>query len=162
MNTSTSQWVSEGPNDTEHFAASLAPLVSPGTVITLNGNLGAGKTCFVRGFAKASGVDSLVNSPTFTLINEYPGTPPLHHIDLYRLNHPDEVISLGFDEYLNPEGITLLEWPEKAGDLVPDKHIAITIQDSPTDRRVIRICADASLISRLAKINPLQADTSDL
>lgn len=155
MNTLVERWVSEGPEDTERFAATLAPLLEPGTVITLHGNLGAGKTCFVRGFAKASGVDALVNSPTFTLINEYPGTPPLHHIDLYRLNHPDEVISLGFDEYLNPEGITLLEWPDKAGELIPDKHVSVSIEESPTDRRVISLKADSVVLNEMRERSPL-------
>jgi tRNA threonylcarbamoyladenosine biosynthesis protein TsaE len=97
-------------------------------VIALHGNLGAGKTCFTQGLAQAAGVKEPVCSPTYTLISEYQGTIPFHHIDLYRLGGPEEAYDLGLDEYLETNGITVIEWAERAAELLPPHTIHIRLQ----------------------------------
>jgi len=94
-------------------------------VITLQGDLGAGKTLLTKGIAKGLGVPDwyYLNSPTFTLINEYRGRLPLYHLDLYRLGDADELFELGFNDYLAGSGVIVIEWPEKAEELLPSHNL---------------------------------------
>ena len=119
------------PEETWALAAQLADEIDPGTVMALHGDLGAGKTCFVQGLAAALEIDEPITSPTYTLIGEYEGRLPLHHIDLYRLSGPEEALGLGIEEYFDLGGITAIEWAERAeGILPPDLlHIRITADD---------------------------------
>jgi len=128
------------PEETWMLAAELAEEIPPGTVIALHGDLGAGKTCFIQGLAVALGIDEPVNSPTYTIIGEYIGRLPLHHIDLYRLSGPTEALGLGLEEYFDANGITAIEWAERAEGLLPPDllHIEI-ITDETTDARTFRI-----------------------
>lgn len=103
------------------------------TVIALHGNLGAGKTCFTQGLAQAAGVKEPVCSPTYTLICEYQGTVPFHHIDLYRLSGPEEAFDLGLDEILETGGITVIEWAERAAELIPSDAIHIRLERGETE-----------------------------
>lgn len=107
--------VTRSVTETEALAARLAQASHSGWVIGLHGDLGAGKTAFVRGFARGLGYPGRVHSPTFALLNEYPGGRwPLHHLDLYRLNSAADVFGAGLEEYLlRPVGITLVEWAER-------------------------------------------------
>ena len=158
MNISSKTWRSDSPEQTELFAAALATKTPSGTVITLVGDLGAGKTCFVRGFATALKVGHEVSSPTFTIINDYPSVPRLYHIDLYRLQSPDDILNLGFDEYLEPNGITLIEWPERAGDLIPADAIRISLKagtHTDTDRRTITLSAPSDILEHMASTTTL-------
>lgn len=128
------------PEETWELAAELANEMSAGTVMALHGDLGAGKTCFIQGFAVALGIDEPVTSPTYTLIGEYEGRLPLHHIDLYRLSGPEEALGLGLEEYFDVNGITAIEWAERAGDLLPEDMLHIEIKaDEKTGTRTIRI-----------------------
>jgi tRNA threonylcarbamoyladenosine biosynthesis protein TsaE len=119
------------PEETWGLAARLVDEFAAGTVIALHGDLGAGKTCFVQGLAAALGIDEPITSPTYTLIGEYEGRLPLHHIDLYRLSSPEEVLGLGLEEYFDAPGITAIEWAERAEGLLPPDllHIRITVDD---------------------------------
>jgi len=128
------------PEETWELAAELAGDLGPGTVIALHGDLGAGKTCFIQGYAAALGIDEPVTSPTYTLIGEYKGRLPLHHIDLYRLSGPEEALGLGLEEYFDANGITAIEWAERAEGLLPPDllHIQITA-DQHTGTRTFRI-----------------------
>lgn len=101
--------------ETEDWAARLSASVPAGSVVALQGDLGAGKTAFARGFARGLGHAGRVHSPTFSLLNEYlGGRCPIHHLDLYRLNAAADVGAAGLEEYLlHPSGITLVEWPER-------------------------------------------------
>ena len=133
--------VTHSPEETWALAGELAAEVEPGTVIALHGDLGAGKTCFIQGFAVALGIDEPITSPTYTLIGEYEGRLPLHHIDLYRLSGPDEALGLGLEEYFEAGGITAIEWAERAEGVLPENllHVRITV-DEETDARTFHIC----------------------
>lgn len=128
------------PEETWELAAELADTIEAGTVMALHGDLGAGKTCFIQGFAAALGIDEPITSPTYTLIGEYEGRLPLHHIDLYRLSGPEEALGLGLEEYFDANGVTAIEWAERGGNLLPPDmlHIEITA-DEYTGTRTFRI-----------------------
>ncbi|WP_102349585.1 tRNA (adenosine(37)-N6)-threonylcarbamoyltransferase complex ATPase subunit type 1 TsaE [Bacillus sp. Marseille-P3661] len=112
--------------ETMSFAERLAEKLQPGSVITLEGDLGAGKTTFTKGLAKGLGINRTVNSPTFTIIKEYTqGRIPLYHMDVYRLEESDE--DLGFDEYFDGDGVTVVEWAQFIEDQLPNEFLAITI-----------------------------------
>ncbi len=106
---------SRSPGETERLGETWAREAKPGWVVGLTGELGAGKTQLVKGFARGLGIDTRVHSPTFTLVNEYAGGRlPLFHLDLYRLDSPDQVVSSGLEEYLfSPPGVALVEWIER-------------------------------------------------
>ena len=132
---------SRSPEDTWSIAAELVSELPARAVIALHGDLGAGKTCFVQGVARALGITEPVTSPTFTIVNECHGDRYLCHIDLYRLGGPDEVLALGFDEYLDVEGIVAIEWPERAHDILPAHTINVyLVADGATpDTRTITV-----------------------
>jgi len=111
--------ISHSPEETSEIGRQLAAQLRAGDVLALAGDLGAGKTQFVKGMAMALGVEIEVTSPTFTLIHEYPGRLPLFHIDLYRLESEDEVLKIGIDDYLDGEGVTVIEWADKFETLMP-------------------------------------------
>src|SRR5258707_12703275 len=106
--------ISHTPAETMEFGRQLATTLRPGDVIALTGDLGAGKTCLVKGIAAGLGITQDVTSPTFTLIHEYRGGRlPLAHVDLYRLNDELEAINIGIEDYLNGAGLTVIEWAER-------------------------------------------------
>ena len=125
---------------TERFAARLAASLKPGDVIALIGDLGAGKTCFVRGLARALQVpsDVPVTSPTFTMMNHYEGRMPIYHFDLYRVEDLDELEAIGYREFVGGDGLAVLEWADRVPEALPSQHIRIEIQlgDSLTDRHI--------------------------
>jgi tRNA threonylcarbamoyladenosine biosynthesis protein TsaE len=120
--------VSRSPEETRILGASLAPVLLPGDVLSLNGDLGAGKTCFVQGLAGALGVESRVTSPTFTLVHEYAGLYPIVHLDVYRLDYFQEVLDLGFEELLDPGAILVVEWGEAVAPLLPVRYLEIELR----------------------------------
>lgn len=131
------------PEETFALGERLAPYLRPGMIITLSGELGAGKTIFAKGMAKGFRVAEQVTSPTFTIINEYQGTLPLYHIDAYRLeeNSEEEIEELGLDEYFYSSGITLIEWPEMINNYLPQSYLRINIEkimdESGSELRVV-------------------------
>ena len=112
-------------DETKRIGEQLASLLRPGDVLTLEGELGAGKTTFVKGIAKGLHIDRTVSSPTFTIIKEYEGTLPLNHIDAYRLEFSEE--DLGLEEYLYGKGITVIEWAQFIEESLPENRLAIEI-----------------------------------
>src|SRR5918992_4998381 len=119
--------------ETRIIGASLAPMLLPGDVVSLSGDLGAGKTVLVQGIAAASGVEERVTSPSFTIVHEYKGRFPLIHIDVYRLNSFQEVLDLGFEEFLDPQAVVMIEWGNAIAPLLPRRHLEIEIRRAETD-----------------------------
>ncbi|HSM76118.1 MAG TPA: tRNA (adenosine(37)-N6)-threonylcarbamoyltransferase complex ATPase subunit type 1 TsaE [Bryobacteraceae bacterium] len=109
--------ISHSPADTERLGEQLGRAARRGLVIALSGDLGAGKTQFVRGLARGLGISRRVHSPTFTLVNEYGGGRlKLFHLDLYRLETAEQILSAGIEEYLKPDGVSVIEWAERLED----------------------------------------------
>ena len=128
--------ITHSPEETRRLAADLLRELKPGAVLALHGELGAGKTCFVQGLAAALGVHQPVSSPTFTLIHEYPSKLPLYHADLYRIRDADDAIGLGLEEYFGGDGITVIEWAERATELLPPEtwHLTFEVGKDLTER----------------------------
>lgn len=122
-------------NKTLEIASKLANYLKPGSVLTLEGELGAGKTSFTQGLAQGLGITKIVNSPTFTIIKEYQGRLPLYHMDVYRLI--DSIEDLGFDEYFYGEGVTVIEWASVIEEFLPNEYLKIIIDKLENDKRVI-------------------------
>ena len=128
--------------ETWGVARRLAAELGPGDVVCLEGDLGAGKTTFVQGLAAAMGVGGRVISPTFCLVSEHRGAGRLLvHMDLYRLRGEDDVLSIGWEDYLAAGAIIAVEWPERAGSLIPTnaRRVAIAAPDGSGDRRTISV-----------------------
>ena len=124
--------------ETWELAKKLAAELKPGDVVCLEGDLGAGKTTFTQGLAAALGVPGRVNSPTFCIVQEHRGASLLVHMDLYRLHGEDDVIAIGWEDYLAEGAILVVEWPERAGSLVPPqaRHVVFTHLDGEESRRI--------------------------
>ena len=119
---------SSSPDETYEFGRSMGEKISPGCVIALEGDLGAGKTLFTQGLAAGLGITEPVNSPTFTILQIYEsGRMPLYHFDVYRIEDPYEMEEVGFDDFIYGEGVSVIEWPGQIYDLFPDKYIKIKI-----------------------------------
>ncbi len=130
------------PEETFEAAEKLAAHLKAGDIVCLSGEMGAGKTLFAQGLAKGLGISEPVTSPTFTIVNEYTnGNIPFYHFDAYRIEDPDEMYEIGFDEYLFSGGICLIEWPEMIEELIPDNHMTVTIErgENPASDRIITI-----------------------
>ena len=128
-----------GEKETIRLGYALGKTLTKGAVVSLRGSLGAGKTVFAKGVARSLGIQEAIASPTFTLIQEYEGTLPLYHMDLYRIDSTEEFELIGGEEYLYGEGITLIEWSEKIQDLLPEETIYVTIALIDDGSREIRI-----------------------
>ncbi|WP_096271789.1 tRNA (adenosine(37)-N6)-threonylcarbamoyltransferase complex ATPase subunit type 1 TsaE [Paucisalibacillus globulus] len=120
---------------TKLLAEKIATLLKPGDVLTLEGDLGAGKTTFTKGIATGLGISRTLSSPTFTIVKEYEGTIPLYHMDVYRLEGSDE--DIGFDEYFHGNGIAVVEWAQFIEDYLPLERLNITINYLDEESRVI-------------------------
>jgi len=112
--------------ETIRLGERLAVLLKPGDVITLEGELGAGKTTFTKGIANGLGIKDTLSSPTFTIIKEYKGDLPLYHMDAYRLEHSEE--DLGFEEYFNGDGISVVEWAQFIDEFLPNDRLDVKIE----------------------------------
>ena len=126
------EYLTSSPEETEAAGEKLAAALAyrPFAFVALYGELGVGKTAFVRGFCRVFGIDR-VKSPTFTVVNEYRGTKNVFHMDLYRLRDEDDLLSVGYEDYLGRRGYLLSEWSEKIPSAIPDDAIRVTI--SKTD-----------------------------
>jgi tRNA threonylcarbamoyladenosine biosynthesis protein TsaE len=131
--------VTDHPEGTTAIGAALAALLRPGDVVSLTGDLGAGKTTFVQGAAHSLGVDEAVLSPTFTLVREYRGSVPVYHLDVYRLDRIQDVIDLGFEEILDQGGVVFIEWGDAVEALLPEGYLQVELtmrDDDVTGRRL--------------------------
>jgi tRNA threonylcarbamoyladenosine biosynthesis protein TsaE len=128
--------ISRAPDETRKVGAALAELLVPGDVVSLTGDLGAGKTAFVQGAARALGVQEPVTSPTFVLVRQYRGDVPVHHVDVYRLDRIQEVLDLGFEDLLDPSGVVFVEWGDAIDALLPGDHLRVEITTGEDARRL--------------------------
>ena len=126
--------------DTEKIGEEFAQTLKGGEVIAMYGDLGAGKTAFVRGMAKGLSIKSRVSSPTFTIVNEYPGNPPLIHFDMYRLSSSDELFDIGWEDYISRGAICAVEWSENVSDAFFGDEIVVKIEKTGDTSRKISIC----------------------
>ena len=134
----------QSPEETKEFGRSLAKQLSPGSVLALIGPLGSGKTVLVQGICSGLEVGNAVTSPSFVIINEYPGrlnrSPVwIYHFDLYRLESSEEFIKLGYEEYFYGKGITLIEWAEKIKPFLPKKRWEVHLKILSENEREIRV-----------------------
>lgn len=139
---------------TVRLGGRLGALALPGDIITLAGPLGAGKTALAQAIGRGVGVSEsyYITSPTFSLLHEYPGRIPYYHMDLYRLAGEEEIEDLGFDEYLYGEGLTVIEWPERLGGLMPDDRLHIELLFTGPESRTVRLfCHGGAWKKRLAE-----------
>lgn len=128
-----------GPDETEAAGAELGGRLAPGDVVLVTGELGSGKTTFVRGAARALGVEVPVTSPTFTIGHVLPGRREVAHVDLYRLRSPAGEDPALLDDYLTPERVAFVEWPEAAGPRLDRVAARVRLEHLGGDRRRIRI-----------------------
>jgi tRNA threonylcarbamoyladenosine biosynthesis protein TsaE len=131
--------------DTERLGAALAAALQPGTTVALLGTLGAGKTRLVQAVAAASGVPrEQATSPTFVLVNEYPGRIPIYHFDAYRLRDEDEFIELGPEEYFESQGLTFVEWADRVASCLPAERVEIRCEAVGTTTRRFMLSATSA------------------
>jgi tRNA threonylcarbamoyladenosine biosynthesis protein TsaE len=143
--------VSHSAAQTQRLGAHLGALLAAGDVLLLEGGLGAGKTVFAQGIAQGLGVEDPVTSPTFVLVHEYEGRVPLYHADLYRLGGAAEATTIGLEEYLWGDGVTLIEWPDRALSLVPPDHLVITLRPISDTKRSIRLTPHGLRLSQVVE-----------
>ena len=136
--------------ETRRIGASLGRLSEAGDVLLLCGDLGAGKTCLTQGIAKGLGIEGYVRSPTFVLVSIHHGRLPLYHMDIYRLDHVAEVVDLGLEEYLAGDGVSVIEWADKALEAFPQPFLLVTLDFEGEKERVIRLEPRGERYERLA------------
>lgn len=131
------------PEETFQLGKRLGEQAQPGQIYTLSGDLGVGKTVFTKGVAAGLGIREPVSSPTFTIVQEYyDGRLPLYHFDVYRIEDPEEMEEIGYDDYFFGDGVCLIEWADRIRELLPEHLIRVTIEKDPEkgfDYRLIRI-----------------------
>jgi tRNA threonylcarbamoyladenosine biosynthesis protein TsaE len=133
-----SHFLSRSPEETQRAGFEIARYLSIPGIVLLRGALGMGKTTLTRGIAQGLGVSdsSLINSPSFTLVNVYQGRCPIYHVDLYRLEGERDLYSIGLDDFMGSEGITIIEWSERLSGVLDDA-VTIEIEDAGDDRRML-------------------------
>ena len=134
---------SKSESETEAIGAAFARDLPGGTVVAMVGELGAGKTAFVRGMARGMGLDCRVSSPTFTIVNEYLGERELIHFDMYRLSSAEELFDIGWEDYLARGAVCAVEWSENVSDAFFGDEIPVRIEKSGENERLITIGEDA-------------------
>lgn len=127
----------ENEEKTKEIGYKLGKLVEPGSVICLIGDLGAGKTTMTQSLAKALEVDDYITSPTFTIVNEYEGILPLYHFDVYRIGCSEEMYDIGYDEYINSDGVCIIEWANLIEDILPDEYLYVELKYKEMAREMI-------------------------
>ena len=133
------EFITNSPVETEKVGEALAKVLLPGAVIAYRGDLGAGKTAFTRGLARGLGCTEQVTSPTYTIVNEYlSGKMPLFHFDMYRLHSADDLFDIGWDDYLDRQGVCAVEWSENVEDAL-EAAIVVTIEKLGEDTRRITV-----------------------
>ena len=139
------EFITNSPEQTEQVGAALGKILSPGTILAYEGDLGAGKTAFTRGLARGLGAGDMVTSPTYTIVNEYlSGRIPLFHFDMYRLSCADDLWDIGWDDYLDRGGVCAVEWSENVQEAM-EGAIRVRIEKTGEETRRITIEGGESL-----------------
>ncbi|MFZ0370083.1 MAG: tRNA (adenosine(37)-N6)-threonylcarbamoyltransferase complex ATPase subunit type 1 TsaE [Halobacillus sp.] len=143
------QWKSSSPEETMAFAEKLGHRLRKGDVLTLEGDLGAGKTTFTKGLGLGLGVKRTINSPTFTIMKEYMGRLPFYHMDVYRLEDSDE--DLGFEEFFEGDGVCVVEWAHYIEEFLPEERLDITISYDSESSRTISLKTSSAHFDEVCK-----------
>lgn len=155
MSTKTARERAFRTNDAEatrRLGASLAAAARPGDLVCLWGELGAGKTQFAKGFGAGLGVEGTISSPTFILMSEYEGRLPLFHVDLYRLADGADALAGGVIDERQTTGVTLVEWPERMGELLPASRLDVVIDGTGDEPRALRVRAGGPTYARYLEV----------
>lgn len=145
------------PGETEALGASIGSLLQRGSFLALRGDLGGGKTCLTRGVVASLAPQSahLVASPTYAIMNCYPGSTPVYHFDFYRLAGDDDIAELGFEEFFHGDGVCVVEWSERLAGLLPEDVLTLLFEYAGDDRRLITITSSGqksdTVLDRLAE-----------
>lgn len=131
--------ITNSAEETMNIGKKIGEKLMPGDILSLNGDLGAGKTHITKGIARGLNVEDYITSPTFIIVNEYEGRIPLYHFDVYRIEDIDEMYEIGFDEYLYGKGACIIEWGKIVKELLPSNTINIEINKLEDDQREIII-----------------------
>lgn len=132
--------ISNSPEQTQLIAEKIGKKVKPGTVIAFFGGLGMGKTAFTRGLARGMGINADVSSPTFAIVNDYGGNPPLVHFDMYKVESWDDLYSSGFFDYLDMGAVLCVEWSENIENALPEGTVRVNIsQGEKENQRIIEV-----------------------
>lgn len=132
-------YVSESTAETEEFASKIAKYLKRGSVVAFFGGLGVGKTAFTRGLAKGMGIGCSVSSPTFAIVNDYGGNPPLVHFDMYKVSSWEDLYSSGFFDYIDMGAVLAVEWSENIENALPEDTVRVTIEKGGENSRIITI-----------------------
>jgi len=144
--------ITSSPEQTWRTGQLLGKLLRAGDTVCLYGDLGAGKTNFTYGIAQGLEVrDQYITSPTYTFVNEYEGRIPLYHIDLYRLEGPDELENIGFEEYLESDGVTVIEWADRAEDDLPTERLSVYLSSVDEKSRELGFLAEGERYEKLVE-----------
>lgn len=135
---------------TMNLGSCMGRQAQAGDIYLLQGDLGAGKTTLTKGIAQGLGFHGSVSSPTFTLVHEYPGRLPIYHFDLYRLDEPEQVLEIGWDDYVNSAGVLVVEWAERLGPFRPARNLQITLLREE-EGRLVRLCGEEKWVQRVAR-----------
>ncbi len=146
--------ISGDPTKTFHIGRILGETLTAGDIVALTGELGAGKTCLTQGIARGLGVPEVyqITSPTFTLVNEYPGRLNLIHLDVYRLSSSRDLQDLGYEEFFFGKGVTVIEWAEKIQDIIPEKSLSVTMAYLDQNQRSIDMKGPPDQITRISNV----------
>jgi tRNA threonylcarbamoyladenosine biosynthesis protein TsaE len=165
-------YVTESAEQTQTLGARLGRLLHPGDIVLLHGDLGAGKTTLTQGIAEGLGVREQVQSPTFTLVAEHAGQTAegepitLYHLDLYRLVGEEDLDSFGWEHYLAPpDGVSVVEWPERAGSWLPEEYLLVRLEPEGADRRRVTIEAippNGRMVALVAELRNVMRGTGTL
>ena len=146
------------PDETRRIGRVLGEVARPGDVFLLTGELGAGKTCLTQGILRGLGSDETARSPTFVLVSEYSARMTLYHVDLYRLKGGADVLDLGLEEYLEGDGVTVVEWADRVPGLLDEQHMSIELQHVADETRRMKVSADgAAFADALAALRASRA-----
>lgn len=146
------QYTTTSPSDTQKLGKRIGGKLGPGSIIALMGELGCGKTCFTKGLCAGLGIPKKeVNSPSFTLANEYKGKLPVFHLDLYRIDDVDASLDMGISDYLlrTESGVLIIEWAERIIPLLPDSYLAVNFSVISSKKRSITLTAHSESFDKL-------------